>query len=453
MTRKHHVILGAGISGLALAWYLKQRFGDEISLTILEKATRAGGWIKTSRCDGFLFEEGPRSCRTNGTGVATLQLIEQLGLADEVITASPAARRRFLYVDGRLQSLPTGPLSFLCSSLMRGVFPALWKEWSVPPSKLADETVYDFVSRRFSPELAERFADPLVSGIFAGDIRKLSMRSCFPSMYCLEQEHGSILKGMLARTSLKQREEVSPFVQSMLRHPIFSFKNGMETLVERLGIRLKDELRLGCAANRLEFSEDRIRVHLDNGDKVLADRLFLTIPSSEIFSLLRPHGIHGQEVPTVSVGVVNIGWKSEQLKHQGFGHLIPRKEKKDILGVVWDSAVFPQQGRFQNETRLTVMMGGAHLPEIETLSEKDLTQRALKAVKDQLGIVTSPDAIQVKSAMRAIPQYMVGHADRTEQLEGQLARLSPHVFLLGSSWHGVSVNDCIAKGYAAAQRL
>jgi oxygen-dependent protoporphyrinogen oxidase len=226
MTKEHFVILGGGISGLALAWYLKKKYQETIHLTIIEKSSRAGGWIRSIQQQGFLFEEGPRSCRTKGAGIATLELIEELGLENEVIAASPHAKKRYLYTGKQLRCLPQGIISSLFSPLTRGILPALWKEWRKAPEKCEDESIYDFFARRFSPEIAEQFIDPMVAGIYAGDIRQLSLRSCFPQLHRWEQEYGSLTKGMFFDRS-RSKEIHSPFVQAMKSAPIFSFKNGM----------------------------------------------------------------------------------------------------------------------------------------------------------------------------------------------------------------------------------
>lgn len=448
MPKQRFVILGGGISGLSLGWFLKRRYGNDIALTILEKDVRPGGWIRTLEYDGFLFEKGPRSCRSTGTGVATLQLAEELGLAGETIAASPSAVKRFLYTEGRLQQLPQGVTSFLLSPLMRGVLPALWREWRTPPESSSDESIFDFICRRLSSNIAERLIDPLTSGIYAGDIRKLSIQACFPEMFRWEQEHGSLLKGMLSKRKA-DKQTTSLFVSKMQRTPIFTFKGGMEILVKALATHLDDSIRLGCSVRTLELNGDGTNIILENGDMLQADHLFCALPSTEASALLNPllaaENVQIATVPAVTVAVVNMGWKGNILKHNGFGYLIPTQEQEKVLGMVWDSSAFPQQNRSDTETRLTAMLGGAHHPEIEVLSRKEIVDRALLAVSHHLNINSPPDAIHTQVAKNAIPQYLVGHNDNVKRNEQNLKRLSSRLTLLGSSWHGVSVNDCIAE--------
>lgn len=191
------IILGAGVSGLSCAWSLKKKYGSSIQITILEKSSRVGGWIQTIRSNGFLFEQGPHSYRSKGTGYHTLQLIEELGLQDKVIEADSSARFRYLYLNQKLEKLPHNLMSFLTSPLTKGVIPALLSDFLRPKRAHSDESIYDYFARHLTPSLAETFVDPMISGIYAGDMRKLSLQACFPKLHNKEQEYGSLLRGLL----------------------------------------------------------------------------------------------------------------------------------------------------------------------------------------------------------------------------------------------------------------
>ncbi|MEI8366394.1 MAG: protoporphyrinogen oxidase [Parachlamydiaceae bacterium] len=444
------VIVGAGISGLALGWFLKQRLGNQIDLKIVEASDRVGGWIRTNQCGDFLFEAGPRSCRARGKAVETLQLIEDLGLADQVITASTSATTRYLYADGSLQQLPKGVFSLLTSPLMRGILPSLWREWSAPSSFQQDESIADFVDRRFGGDIAERFFDPLVSGIYAGDIRRLSVRSCFPEMYRLEQESGSIVGGLLKQL-LKRKIKGPPrsaFVEKMLRSPIFSFQKGMATLTDRLGTTLRDELLMNCKVVDMNLSAKNIEVCTDTQGTLHADHIFLATPAHATATILR--SISPQLVdqimamPSTTVAVVNLGWNKKVLNREGFGYLVPTREQEEVLGVVWDSSVFPHHNLTPSQTRLTVMMGGTHHPAIEKISNEEILRRSLGAVSKHLGINVEPDSSHVVMARQAIPQYSVNHHAKMQAIEDNLSLISTaRVHLLGSSWGGVSIHDCV----------
>lgn len=445
--KKQIVILGAGISGLTLAWALQQKYHDSIEIHLIEKRSRVGGWIQTIRKEGFLFELGPHSCRTSGSGVATLQLIEQLGLEHQVIVADSAAQKRYLYIDQRLTSLPTNPFFCLFSRLTRDLPRAIFHDLCCSPSSEEDEGIYSFFARRFSPEIAEKFIDPLVSGIYAGDMHRLSMRSCFPKVFQWEREYGSVTRGMFAR---RKKEPVSAFIKSLRRHPIFTLKEGMETLPMELAKRLSKPVITSCHVKVLQpLSKQGFEIVLDNGSKIVADSLFSTIPAKELAVLIAPMhsglALDLSTIESVSVAMIHLGYRQQVLQQKGFGHLIPRLEKEEVLGIIWDSCVFPQQNQTLYETRLTVMLGGEMRSDLVSLSEQELVQKALKAVSRQLGIARMPDAIHCSKAWNAIPQYYVGHASKLEKIQRELNEHFPGLSILGSSYHGVSVNDCIAN--------
>lgn len=379
-------IIGAGISGLSLAWWL-QKAGKQVAL--YEASDRVGGQIRTVEKEGFLFEAGPRSLR--GGAAATLRLIEDLEM--ELLPSAPLDR--YLYLNGRIERIPSSLVSFLTSPLTRPHLFTFLKELFISKGT-DDETVYDFAARRFSPAVAERFFDPLISGIFAGDIRQLSLRAALPALYEMEQRYGSLLKGA--------------FLSPKKSGPLFSFKEGLEALPKELGRRLKVHFHKKVIAieGRKIFFADNTRIE--------ADHIYDTRPSPAF--------------PRVSVTAVHLGYRGRQLPLKGFGYLIPRSEQEKVLGVVFDSWVFPEQN--PGNGALTVMIGG---------TDAQCIDLALDAVRRHLRFTPYPDVISLSRAERAIPQYPVGHSAMVEELQ----KKNPHCTCLGNSYYGISVNDCIAK--------
>lgn len=421
------MVVGAGISGLSLAWYLKRFHGQRVDVTLIEKNTRLGGWIETIEREGYLFEQGPRSFRTEGTGQATLRLIEELGLQKALIQAADAARRRYLYTDGKLQMLPRGPLSLLFSRLTRPLLWPLLREWSVPRAT-DEESIDAFIRRRLGAYAAEMLFEPMTLGIYAGDIRQLSMQSCFPTLYQWEQEHGSLTCGL--------------FKATRTGGGMFSLRHGMEQLVRTLAGQLDVTLRQGVGVDRLEGHA----LVMENGERLLFDRVYLALPSQALAQVLRavaPLAARQlQQIPAVSATVVNLGYRRVSRALAGFGYLIPSREQEEVLGMVWDSSAFPQQNQWEGQTRLTVMLRG------EVAAGQEV---ALDVAARHLGIRSKPEVVSSKVARGAIPQYLVGHARRLATIEVDLHRL-PHVALLGSSLYGVSINDCIAHSCDLAKQ-
>lgn len=449
---KKIVILGAGISGLSTAWFLKQRKDLNAEVVILEKSPKVGGWIQTVHQDGFLFEQGPRSFRTQSLALPTWQLIEQLGLKDQIILSHVDANTRYLYHKKKLEPLPKNFWNVPFSAVTSGWLKALMREYFTSKSSNSDESIYDFFSRRITPEWAERLVDPLVSGIFAGNMRKLSIKSCFPMLYELEQRHGSLLKGAMQQHKGKEQQGKIP-----INAPLFSFKSGMQTLTQALFQRLERDIFFDTSVKQLVLHPDRVQIELVNSEWIEADRLISCIPTYELSQLLAgKHPFFATDLNKLnyaSVMVVNLGYWKPVLKQTGYGYLIPSQENESILGCVWDSTVFPQQNPTDEATRLTVMLGGAHHADVEQWSQEKAIALALSSLEKHLQIQEIPNSISVKTAYRSIPQYEVGYQMWLEHIQEQLDFISPSLICLGSAFNGVSVNECIMGAYQTVEKL
>lgn len=423
---KKVIILGAGISGLTLAWYLKQRFGDRLSIKILEKSNRVGGWIQTIRHQDFLFELGPHSCRPTGNGESTLRLIQSLGMQDQVILPNSNSMKRYLWKNKKLQPVPHNLLGALFSPLMRGIPLTLLREWFIPRNQAQDESIYEFVLRRFGKS-AVSLIDPLVTGIFAGDIKKLSIKSCFPLLHAWEEQYGSVLLGAIKHKRKPQT----------IKTPFFSLKDGLGSLTTTLGQRLDREIEKNSTVGKLHICTDSIAVETTDGRQWEADHVYSTLPAHVLGDLVDP-SFHS--IASATVSVVSLGYRHNVLKKDGFGYLVPSDEKEDILGMIWDSSIFSQQNSTKDETRLTIMLGGTHRPDICNLDDSELIDKALSACSRHLNIDIQPEAIHVHKAISAIPQYNVGHSEKLAHLHSYSTRLT----CFGTTFNGVAVNDCIA---------
>lgn len=448
MIKKHVLILGAGITGLSLAWFLQKKYGKEIKVTVLEAGNRAGGWIRTIHKDGFLFELGPHSCRIRGNSAEALELLEDLGLKNDILPAAPAAKKRYLLFNKKLEKVPQTILSGIFSPLTRGIPRAILHDLFTPKGTNVDESIYAFFARRFSPDIAERLIDPLVSGIYAGDIHRLSIQSCFPSLYEWEQQYGSVTKGFFKKTRAETPAQ-NNLVNQIGSSGIFSFRNGMESLPQALMERLGSQILFSCEAQELRFHAKGIDVTVANGQKLRADHLFSTLPAWALTPLISPHhpGLAKQlaSIEYASLVTISLGYHSPVLKEQGFGYLIPGKEKEKILGMVWDSSAFPQQNQNPEETRITVMLGGSKNPETYALSNQECLTLARDALSKHLNIQEEPTAIHIERARQAIPQYIVGHTQKVASINKLAGELSPRLTLLGSAFGGISLCERIAE--------
>lgn len=421
MKKKRVIILGGGVSGLSLAWYLT-KYSEHLDIVLLEKSERLGGWVHSERVNGFLFERGPHTFR-NVKSNALKELAIAIGLEKQLIFSQDVAKKRYLYLNKKLKLLPKW---LLLKSLLH--------EWKVPCDK-KEESVYEFAFRRFSQQVADLFFDPMSIGIYAGDSKQLSINACFPFFKNLEEKYGSVSKGLL-----------KSFVKNIgSSAALFSFQEGVSTLIDAMKVQIKGEINYNQEVKRLRIMKDSVEVQTE--DQIWkGDHLFCALPSSaakQLFSVLDPQMGLLLDIPVSSVSVVNVGYKSRVLPIKGFGYLVPSIEQQEVLGVMFDSEIFPQQNYYPEETRLTVMLKKGQ-NSIET---------AKKILREHLNITSSADAMISTDAN--IPQYVVGHIDKIKRLKKHLKDNFPSCTLLGNYLEGVSVNDCIqfAQGLSKQDRM
>lgn len=430
--KKRVFILGGGISGLSLAWQLS-RNPMQFEVSLFEAASQAGGWLGSQESGGFFFEKGPRTFKTSRSQ-HLLNLIDELGLKNQLIAADTKAAKRYLWMDGKLRAFPWPLCKF-------SIFKALLKEpWIAP--QLGDESIGEFAERRFGKELAECLFDPLVLGVYGGEMQSLSIQSCFPFFKKLEEEYGSLIKGMLLK---KRSRHPLPF-----NAPLFSLKKGSSQLIEALVSQLGDRVYLKEAAEELRFSSEGVEVFTNRG-RYRGDLIVSALPPHEISRLISPYDNEISNllssIPMKNLHVVYMGYRSNCLKRRGFGYLIPSKEGEQVMGAIFDSAVFPQHNQDPGETRLTFMVRD------QGQSQEETIEVALDAAKRHLQIKEAPRALEVRSAKQAIPQYLVGHKDQMRKLSTAVKTRFPRLHLAGNYLTGASVNDCIAQSFKLAHML
>jgi oxygen-dependent protoporphyrinogen oxidase len=464
-------ILGGGISSLAAAYYLAKKMAKERNSSPIKLiyAGHLGGWIRSFYQNDILYETGPRSLRPMGdAGYSTLELIADLKLSDQVVRVngdSPAAKNRYVYFEGKLHNIPSNPVQMLQSTspVLSGLFQSILKEPFRPKGIYDDESIGSFVDRRLGHHITENLVSAIIHGVYAGDVYQLSAKSTLSTLWNAEQRGGSIVTGMLQNVFLKgnkrfvpESEEAKRFIESMANTRLYSFRNGMQTLVDRLVEQLKamgvEFINGNCT--KLSFEQEGVVVSSENGADILSSHVFSGIPAWELAKLL-PVGNGFSEistslrrVPAVDVGVVNLTYHGSQLPHQGFGFLVPKSQTDqcDVIGVVYDSCVFPEQDKMP-VTRLTVMMGGHMFNQKfgspRAVSRDLLLDVSLKEVEKVLGIPPSQlmdSCVSIQE--QCIPQYVVGHHHNMTLLQEQVNTLG-RLSLMGASYHGVSVNDCI----------
>ncbi len=456
MKDKQFVILGGGISGLSAAYYLKKKIKDrgrKDRVLLLEKAPGVGGYVQSINEQGFTFDGGPRGFLAGGR--RTLQLCKDLGIWDQIEVSSDASRIRYIWKEDRLHPLPKGPLDLFTSKVInwREIKTLMGEYFKRNKASSEDESVADFITRRFSKDILDNIVELLITGIYAGDPKRLSARSIFPKLKDLEDQYGSIIKGFLKSKKQMSTESFDPEVMAVSKRKLVSFKGGMGVLVDTLYDKCCSFIEYGVEVKSITFQDNykaSISYHHNDSIKTIeADHVIFTTPayvtsnwlkglSSELSDLLAG-------IDYAHIHVACLAYHKKVHDFKGFGFLSPRKEKINILGCIWNDMVFPSFAP-KGSVNLTAMYGGACHPEIKDWTEDQLISETLKDLKTTMDINDPPDIIKTFLYDRGIPQYNIGHFDRINKIM-EIVKKNPHVSLLGNYINGVGINDCVRNSY------
>ncbi len=449
----HVIIVGGGMSGLSLAWYLKNMSrGWEI--TILEADSRVGGKAWTEKRDGFVIERGVNGVLDNKP--STLELAAALGLRP--LRSNDSSRIRYVVRNGCLARLPASPGQFLSSPVLSwwGKLRLLCEPFIPPGQADIDESLADFARRRLGDEAYRYLIDPMASGIYAGNPERLSLKACFPRIHELEMEYGSLIRAMIklqAKAKKSGREGPSAGPSGVLT----SFEGGMEDLVSVLRNALEDEITTNAKVQSVERSSDGWQVELEGGDSLSCSHLVLSLPAYEAARIIRGESPHlfrlfsFFEYPPIAVCAFGIKRDLIENSLNGFGFLTPFCESRRVLGALWDSSVFIN--RAPNGYHLIrCLMGGMRNRHILEMQDRQIMDLALCELKELLGLKAEPAFGLVFRWERAIPQYHVGHFSLLEEIRKELSTL-PNLFIRCNWVGGVSLNDCIANSKTMAQRM
>ncbi|MDX9754449.1 MAG: protoporphyrinogen oxidase [bacterium] len=446
-------IIGAGISGLSTAFWLKQT-GHEV--TVLEKNAVPGGVIRTIREDGYLFETGPNTFLDNVQ--ETMDLCHELKLHNELLKQSMRDNDRFIYYQSKLHKVSPGP-GFLKSELLTK---ACKRKMLTEPFRRGnrskeDESLASFIRRRFGEDLLKNLVTPFVSGVYAGDPEKLSLRATFPLLYDLERQHGSVVRGGIMRAFFKKKKDAVKKKKRRTKN-LCSFVDGMDVMIRAMAEALGESLRTHCPIASVTYTPGQgYTIATEAGETRTADAVVLAVSSNQAAdiapTLLPQSAEYLRTIPYNRLSVVGLGYALEQVQREinGFGFLVPREQDIRILGSIWSSSLFPRRAPRGMYT-FTVMIGGGLDPQSFDLSDAELIDLAHRDLQKAVGIAGDPVKTNLIRWERAIPQYPVGHMDHLETLEAE-RRSTPGFFLVGNYMDGVSTNDCIYKAKQTVEEI
>lgn len=442
------VVIGGGISGLACAYRLR-KYG--IGATLLEASCEPGGLVSTIEKDGFLFEAGPQSFQ----GTETLStLFRELGIERELVTADPQAPR-FVYRRGRLHKIPMSPQALVTTSLLGAG--SRWKIASEPFRRTSppdeEETIANFVRRKFGHEILEYLVAPFVSGVYAGDPERLSLRAAFPTLDEWEREYGSILRGAMKSRPPKSERKEPP--------QLCSFRRGLRTMMQSLARNLGDAARVNAGVASIERDTSSPKAgyeiqfkHAGQHAMIHARALVFATPAYTASHLIGrvSHSLAAilSGIAYAPVVVVAGGYQSSQFHRElaGFGFLVPRSERLHTLGTVFNSILFPGRAH-DGAATITSFVGGATDPEIVDLPDEEISAIVEEENAKILHIEGAPVARGVWKHAKALPQYNLGHGHAVKDIRGA-ERALPGLYFTGNYLEGPALGKCVEAAFQTA---
>lgn len=465
-------VIGGGISGLSTAYALHEKAaaaGIPIRCTVVDAASDWGGKVATHRVGDLVTEAGPDSFLSQKQ--AGLELCAKLGLTDQLINTNETSKRACVFSQGRLRELPEGLVvispnqlgPFLRSGLLSlAGLVRMGLDLAVPAKRSSeDESLAAFFRRRVGRQAFERMLEPLMAGIYAGDAELMSVQATFPRFVELEQQYGSVIRGMM--TARKAGSSATP--AGPKRTMFVSLKNGLSDLVTALVARLTEQgatLRGGCGVEALRVRSHQLGrwmydVILNDGSALSVDSLVLATPAYVSAELVRPltptAGGLLEMIPYASTATIAMAFPRAAVSGaaEGFGFVVPRAEGRDLIAATWTSLKWPHRAP-TDQLLIRCYVGGVGREAILQLDDQALVARVREELASMCGVTANPGYVEVNRWMKAMPQYTLGHLDRLNQIERALSRYGGLV-LTGAGYRGVGIPDCIRDGAIAADRV
>ncbi|WP_079507412.1 protoporphyrinogen oxidase [Mesobacillus jeotgali] len=464
MNEKKIIVVGGGITGLATAYYLQKEAREKqlpINVKLIEASDRLGGVISTEKRDGFIIERGPDSIIARKK--SALRLIEEVGLQDKII--SNTAGKSYIYARGRLHTMPEGSFMGIPTKVtpfaLSGLFSPLGKiraagDFILPKDEpKADQSLGAFFRRRLGDEVVENLIDPLLSGIYAGDIDELSLMALFPNFYEIEQKHRSLVIGL--NKSMPKLPKTAARKTGSKKGMFISLSTGLEELVHRVESRLDEgTVMKRMAVKKVEKTGASYKVHLESGEVEAADSVVITTDHFHAQRMLSDYSFMEpfKHMPANSVANVAMAFPKSVIEKDidGTGFLVSRNSDFRITACTWTHKKWPGTSP-EDMALLRCYVGKPDDQEAVELSDHQIVELVLRDLNKTMNITAKPEFTIVTRWRNAMPQYTVGHLERIAMVKTKLEQELPGIWLAGGSFEGVGIPGCIDQAEAAVKKV
>ncbi|KAI3646752.1 hypothetical protein MP228_009680 [Amoeboaphelidium protococcarum] len=481
---KRVAILGGGISGLSSALFLAIK-NPNIKVTLIEKSSSAGGWLRSIRKDGYLFELGSRSMSPKDANVTAVARLLHLCDADKELIYIPKDseinRNKYLYYGGSIQRVSTNPIFVLLNPLTRSLIPGVIndviKRSRRTHQQADDESIRDFFARRFNTQIADNIMSAFIYGVYGGDISRWSMMSQFKKVVDLERKYGSVALGSVLQQFVKssstpqlqqqqQQSKIAPLLKVLKNGTFFTFNDGMSVLPSKIMDKLKllnnVEVMSNCTVNSIQADQEHVAVSTLCGYTEKFDHVISTLPAyalADILGSVQDQVLRDQlqSIEYCTFAPVNIVWRRriELPLRPSIGVLFPYNAGLPVTGVIIDTFPFPHR-QPANSTVMTVMVGGQHFSGTfgDSPQTADIINYALRFVRDKFKINIKPDIVECHINHQCMPQYHVGHLDKVQTIRQSIdSKFNGRMSITGASFDGIGIPDCINNAYNLSQKV
>ena len=462
--RKKVVIIGGGITGLSAAYYMQKEVNEQgypLDITLIEASPELGGKIQTVRRDGYVIERGPDSFLIRKKSVD--QLASDLGIADQLVRN--ATGQAYILLQDQMHPIPAGAVMGIPTEvkpfITSGLFSLSGKlraagDFVLPRSEVSgDQSLGKFFRRRFGTEVVENLIEPLLSGVYAGDIDQMSLESTFPQFYEVERKHRSLILGMKKTTPKQLPQKNSHSSKKM--GAFHTFRQGLESVVEALEEQLDPVVVMkGTRVIKVDKQDDRVILTLSDQQQIEADAVIMATSHSVASQLFEPHGLLKElgTIPTTSVATVALGFPKSAMKREidGTGFLVPRSSNYSITACTLVDRKWPTTTP-DDKVMVRAFVGRIGEEAIVDLPDSEIEKIVLKDLGEILGLEGQPEFCIITRWKEDRPQYRVGHKEKILRAKQELHEQFPMIQLAGASYNGVGLPDCIDQGVAAMENI